>query len=35
MKIYTAMTMKIAQIKMRGLMFLNTGETCDEGRHAQ
>ena len=35
MKMYTAMAMKIAQIKVRGLMFLNTDETCDVGRHAQ
>ncbi len=34
MKMYTAMTMKIAQMMMRGLMFLNTDETCDVGRQA-
>ena len=34
MKMYTAMAMKIAQMTMRGLTFLNTDETCDLGRHA-
>ena len=34
MKMYAAITMKIAQMKMRGLMFLNTDETNCFGRPA-